>query len=634
VNSTNPNYTNQYSNSLDNKIDVVQNFNINYKPIKYLELDAKYGLNYQTQDVTYNYLYQGNNKNQINWANPGSRAVYNYVSPGSGAAALLKTGEIDNLRYRTTFQNLLTTATIRTDFEKDFHLKIPIRTTTQLAYDYRKNVFKQYITYGSGAPSYTPYTASQMSIYAIRSDYTEPFVTFGYLANQRIEWGDIAGVSGGLRSDYSSAFGAGSKPFTFPRADAYYRLSQMNFWQKSKISNTFSEVKFRAAWGKAGVQPRPFDRYVVLNTRNIGTTNSFVFPTNNPNPDLDVEVSKELEIGTDITANILKGKWLRNANFSVTFWDRTTDNAIYNVDAAPSSGIGTIKNNAFGLASHGIQASLSLNLLSSKTMTWNFTTLFSKQESTISSLTGPPVVVTSNAGSSNYVLRAGERIGQLYGFRLLHAVDEADANGNPYIAKASQANFTVASNGWVVNKISKQPFGGPLESLGDPNPKFNMSFINDFTFKNYLSINMQWDWVNGSNIYNQTKGWMYRDGIHKDYENPITIDGTTAAYTAFYRGVYQAGANNGTKNYFMEDASFARLRSLSFAIDFAKAFKLKAFSRLQLVLSGRNLITITKYTGFDPEVSSGSANSAFDRGVDHNTVPNLKTYQVGLNVGL
>ncbi|MBC7652411.1 MAG: TonB-dependent receptor plug domain-containing protein, partial [Deinococcales bacterium] len=75
VNSTNPNYTNQYSNSLDNKIDVVQNFNINYKPIKYLELDAKYGLNYQTQDVTYNYLYQGNNKNQINWANPGSRAV-------------------------------------------------------------------------------------------------------------------------------------------------------------------------------------------------------------------------------------------------------------------------------------------------------------------------------------------------------------------------------------------------------------------------------------------------------------------------------------------------------------------------------------------------------------------------------
>ena len=54
---------------------------------------------------------------------------------------------------------------------------------------------------------------------------------------------------------------------------------------------------------------------------------------------------------------------------------------------------------------------------------------------------------------------------------------------------------------------------------------------------------------------------------------------------------------------------------------------------MQLVLSGRNLITSTKYTGYDPEVSSGASNSAFDRGVDHNTIPNTKSYSVGLNIG-
>jgi hypothetical protein len=62
--------------------------------------------------------------------------------------------------------------------------------------------------------------------------------------------------------------------------------------------------------------------------------------------------------------------------------------------------------------------------------------------------------------------------------------------------------------------------------------------------------------------------------------------------------------------------------------------KLQQFRKVQLVLTGRNIATITNYTGYDPEVSSGASNSAFDRGVDHNTVPNVKTYQIGLNIGL
>jgi hypothetical protein len=144
---------------------------------------------------------------------------------------------------------------------------------------------------------------------------------------------------------------------------------------------------------------------------------------------------------------------------------------------------------------------------------------------------------------------------------------------------------------------------------------------------------MQWDWLSGSHLYNQTKEWMYRDGIHGDYDKAITIDGNTGAWTAFYRGVYAQVSRNGTKNYFYEDASFWRLRNIALAFDFAKFTHIPYFQKLQLVLSGRNLITITDYTGMDPEVSSGAHNSAFDRGVDHNTIPNLKSYQVGLIVG-
>ena len=76
-------------------------------------------------------------------------------------------------------------------------------------------------------------------------------------------------------------------------------------------------------------------------------------------------------------------------------------------------------------------------------------TNFSKQTSKITSVIGQEVVITSSAGSTNYVLKAGEKIGQIYGFFMLNRVDQTDANGNPYIPKDSATGFcTVASYGW------------------------------------------------------------------------------------------------------------------------------------------------------------------------------------------
>ncbi len=628
VNGENPNYINQYSSTLDRKIDVVQNFNLNYKFPKFLELDAKYGINYQADQTKYIYENQEFNVNAADqefW-------IGNY-NPNASAET---TGEIDDIADRTTFQNFIATATIRTDFEKDFNLKIPIKTSTQIAYDFRKEVYTRQYAYGYDAPVYTPWNASQAGVYKVVSDFRQPSATYGILVNQRFEFADIAGFSLGVRSDYSSAYGLGSKAQTFPRGDAYINLSNINFWENAGIAKTFTDFKIRAAFGSAGIQPKPFDRFYRLGSANLGKSNSLNFPITYPNPDLQGEVSKEIEAGFDLGFKInKKGNWFSDLSTSFTYWDRKTKNAIYDVDAAPSTGTGLIKNNAFSLGSHGIQASLNLSVLKTKKISWDFTTNFAKQTSKILSINGQEVVVTSAAGSSNYVLRPGEKIGQLYGFLILKNVDQIDPlTGSPFIPKVNQGLYEVASNGYVVNKATKQPVGSSGQySFGDPNPDFNMSFINNFSFNGYLTFNIQWDWVKGSHLYNQTKSWMYRDGISSDYANPITIDGQTQAYTAFYRGIYQAGANNGTKDYFYENASFVRLRNIAVAFDFAKFFKLKFSNRMQLVLSGRNLFTSTKYTGYDPEVSSGSSNSAFDRGVDHNTLPNTKSYTVGLNIG-
>lgn len=637
VNGRNPNYRYQFTDRADNKIDILQSFVATYKVNRFLELSAKYGLNYQTEE----------DRNLI--ANQSQ--IRTVVTSGSFPSIYNGTnqGEITVFSNKTVFQNFIGSATGTFDFDKDLKINVPIKSTTLVTYDYRQSNFSQYWTYGLNLPTFDPFNASQANTFKTVSDFKQPFVTYGYLVNQRFDFGDIAGISGGFRSDYSSAFGAGSTPFTFPRGDAYFRVSALKFWDNSGLASTILDFKLRAAFGKAGIQPRPFDRYQTLGTRVLGGATSLYYTAGQSNPNLNVEVSSEIEFGTDITVDLLKGDWFKSLNLSLTFWDRSTENAIYDLDTAPSAGVGTVKNNAFSLASNGMQFSLNTPIYKGSKINWNLTTNFSKQISKITSVTdNGQVVVLSNAGSSNYVLRAGETVGQLYGYKLLTRVDQTDLNGNPYIAPANQGQYSVASNGYVVNTTSKQPIGTTdLYSLGNSFPKFNMSFINDLSYGNFLTFSFQFDWVYDSHLYNQTKSWMYRDGISKDYETPITIGGETGAWTAFYRGVYQAGSNNGTKDYFYEDATFLRLRNVAVGVDFAKLFKLPAFRKLQLVLSGRNLMTITKYTGFDPEISSGPintsasagsigttvTNSAFDRGVDHSTLPNYRSYQATLNIG-
>jgi hypothetical protein len=142
-------------------------------------------------------------------------------------------------------------------------------------------------------------------------------------------------------------------------------------------------------------------------------------------------------------------------------------------------------------------------------------------------------------------------------------------------------------------------------------------------------------------MYNQTKEWMYSEGLHGDYDKPVTIDGESGAWTAYYKSFYDASESNGTKDYFLENSSFARLRNVSVGLDLAKLFTIKGFNRLQVTFSGRNLYTITNYSGMDPESSqntSGGATTsaapqvATQRGLDFFSFPNFKSYQIGLNV--
>ncbi len=628
VNTSNPYYYKQYGSSLDNKVEIVQGLNLNYQLNKWVELDAKYGITYRNENAKWTFANQSLNTSTVN------------NSTNIGVYAPDVNGELDNFQYTNTYQNLLTSATFRFDLQRDFHVNFPLKSSTLAAYDYRKNSYREYDTYGVGLPLNPPINALSAASIAVAQDYYEPFTTYGYLVDQKFEIGDWAGITGGFRTDYSSNFGDGLK-FTFPHANGYVAVSAFDFWKNSKLSNALSYFKIRAAYGEAGIQPVFGARYPGIDPGNIGGLTTYSIQTPARNPLIKVERTKEFEIGTDFTLSTGSGRWLSAFNGSFTYWNRSSTDVITRVSIPASSGVNSISDNAVGMSSKGIQASLNIPVFKSKIWAWDFTVNFGKSKSIIDNVKGEVASFTASAGSTQLKLIPGQVIGQIFGYKALTSITQLREDGKTlFLDPSVQSNYTIVE-GRVVDKRTKAIyFSDEAGFIGDPNPKFNMSFINGFTYKDFLSFGFQFDWIYGSHLYNQTKEWMYRDGISGDFDKPVTIDGVTAAFTAYHGSAYYGlGAapngpgNNATKDYFYENSSFLRLRNISVGLDFAKVTKLKAFKKLQLVVSGRNIWTKTKYTGFDPEINSASANSSFERGIDHSTLPNIKSYQVSLNVG-
>jgi hypothetical protein len=357
-----------------------------------------------------------------------------------------------------------------------------------------------------------------------------------------------------------------------------------------------------------------------------------------------VEVSKEFEAGTDFTIPTNKGgSWFSAINGSFTYWHRTSQNVIYPTNEALSSGFTSSLNNAISLHSEGEQFQLNIPVVTSKKFYWNFTTNFGHQMSMIDKVAGGVSIPVGPVDGNNiYIyLTPGYRIGQLYGYKALTSLNETYKDGKtPYIPSGDQGEYTMV-NGRVVKLSTYQiQFTSEKFSLGNTDPKFNSSFINEFGYKGFLTFSFQFDWIYGAHIYNVTKEWMYRDGISGDYTKKVNINGNIGAYTAYWSSPYynlfgseEGSGNEQTKDFFLEPASFLRLRNVAVGLDLAKLWKIKYFKRLQLVLSGRNLWTATKYTGFDPEISSINPNSSYTRGIDNSTIPNLKSFQAGLNVG-
>ena len=624
ANSSNPEYYKQYNHYLSKSVDFIPSINATYKLPKFLDLDYKFSINQSNNDYTRRSDNQSGNK---------TSSQYNSYT-GEGL-----TGGIYNSLSNYTTQNSIATANLKFDFANDFKVNVPLVSTTTVAYDYRKKKSNYTVNDYAGLPLYAA-NANQAETKSVLAIYDDLFTTFGTFVNQRFDYADIAGFSGGIRSDYSSTFGDTKKAQAFPRGDAYLRLSSLKAWEP--IENWFTDFKLRAAYGEAGIQPGVFDRIITLNNQSFDNGAGFYNASRVANPLLTVERSSEKEVGFDLNFKPSKSNWFSNISLTGTYWQRKGTDVIWVVPLAISSGASEIKTNAVDLSSKGFELSLEASVYKSKDINWNLSAVYGSSKSYTDAIHGASDIPLVWGSAATYTLRPGQQIGTIFGYKALRSVDEKDAAGNYYLNQANKANYEIVDGRVVETASRKVQFTSDKRLLGNTTPKFNMSFTNSISYKDYLNLSFQFDWIAGAKQYNQTKEWMYSEGLHGDFDKSVTIGGVSAPWTAYYKSFYDASESNGTKDYFLEDASFVRLRNVSLSFDVAKFTKVPFTNKLQIVFSGRNLLTFTKYTGMDPEAnqnttgagSTSTNQTTVQRGLDYWSFPNTKSYQIGINIGL
>ncbi len=236
---------------------------------------------------------------------------------------------------------------------------------------------------------------------------------------------------------------------------------------------------------------------------------------------------------------------------------------------------------------------------------------------------------TNYLSSPSNVMRVGEQYAMFYGLKALRLIQPTDLSSTG-AATFATFNGEKRPGQWLYEDLNKDGIINLADRqiIGNPNPDFIFGFTNDFKYKNFgLSIFIQG--VSGNDVMNLNTayirtGFSISNKTQKWYENRWTPTNPTndIRYPAF--GTAQASLVSG--NYYLEDASYVRLKNVTLSYNFPKLGK--SISSASMFISGTNLITITKYSGFDPEIGIYGQNNQIP-GIDFGGYPRSRILDFG-----
>lgn len=461
----------------------------------------------------------------------------------------------------------------------------------------------------------------------------EEHTVLSYFGRVNYDLRDRYIISATVRVDGSSRFGSANKFATFPSVSAGWVISEEDFFPTSLPINF---MKLRASWGRNGNEN--IGDFAYTSTMANGAIYYFgvtpkqyngTVPAKIANPNLRWETSEQIDIGADIQMFSSK------ITMGVDYYIKNTIDWL--VDAPAPLMIGNVPPTINGgeIKNSGVEFEIvHKNRFGGFEYDFSVTGAFNKNE--VVNIDNAEKVLQGGEGGfgQDDILRAevGMPMGFFYGyevegvFQTQEEIDAyTDAEGNLVQSNAVPGDF----------KFKDQNGDGQLTdaddrvNLGNAIPDFTGGFNFNASWNNF-DVNMFWYASVGNQIWmalrrydqpftNYTKAW---------YENRWTGEGSTNEYPR----VTHVDQNNNLKtpsDFYVKDADYIRLKNISLGYTIPKSVTQKIkISRLRLYIAGENMLTFTKYPGFEPEIGGHIFSASVDRGL----YPQARTVTGGVSI--
>nr|WP_233166909.1 SusC/RagA family TonB-linked outer membrane protein [Pedobacter sp. ASV2] len=495
------------------------------------------------------------------------------------------------------------------NFTYDAKLTSLLSSTTQLggSYQYQKDLYS--LLNGRGLAPFVE-TVNGASSILLNNDRRSEFSISGAYLQQNFKYKDHLFVTGAMRIDESTVFGEDNRTQYYLKGNVSYVLSSADYWKNLGVSSWWNAFKLRAAYGESGnlTGIGPYDRFNEYTSNSYVSKISLVSNGQLANTNVKPERQKELEVGTDMS--------FFNNRLGLTFswYNKKVKDLLIPVVIAPTTGFSSLLDNAGSVQNRGVELMLTGVPLKTKDFTWNSTFIFNRNRNKAIG-TGGLRLISTNPGAPVAIID-GQPVGVFYGTFFARNADGSlltNSAGIPQLEKGIQTSTTSFLPQRDANGL---PTGTTLRKvLGDPNPDYTASFVNDFTYKK-LSLHIQLDAVQGGEVWNAD--WRTRQGVGNG--KVAEAEDLGQLPRGYIAGVYA------TEEWRIDNGSYVKLREVSLSYNIGKV---KFFKDLTVNLSGRNLASWDKYKGYDPELNSGGQSTLL-RNIDFGSVPIPRTFSLGL----
>ncbi len=444
------------------------------------------------------------------------------------------------------------------------------------------------------------------------------------------------------RYDGSSNFSKNHKWAFFPSGAFAWNMKNEEFMRSISLVNNW---KWRASYGITGNQAiGPYQTLAGLsNVFSIvnGVAVNAVRPSTVANDDLTWETTAQLDFGTDI--GLLDGR----INFSADYYRMETSDLLFSVPLPQYSGYSSQLKNIGKVENKGFELTLSGKILTGQ-LKWNMDVNLSSNRNKVLELPdGKDILYASGPGhlislGNTQILRVGAPVGSMYGYIYDGVYQQGDTfiPGSGFEQVAGGEKYRDIDGKKDANGVLTGEADGTLNSsdqtiVGNPQPDFFYGFNNEFKWKSFdLNIFMQGS--QGNDILSYTL--LELETLGKPINSTtMALNRWTPTNTDTDVPKKTAARSERVSTRWIFDGSYLRVKNIMFGYNMPKSILDKlSISKLRLYVSAQNILTFTKYRGFDPEVNYGGSGSGAqsnqNQGLDYASYPNAKSYTVGLNI--